>query len=56
MNQMKSDIKNNLEFVINIREERLKTVTKPKKEENKSVVDEARDNAKKHFDEIFNRI
>lgn len=53
MNQKKRDMKSNSEFVINIREERLKTSKKPQK---KSIVDEVRDNAKKHFEEIFNRI
>lgn len=40
-------------LVINVREERLKTLKKPQK---KSVIDEVRENAKKHFEEIFNRI
>lgn len=40
-------------LVINVREERLRQSKKPQK---KSIVDEVRDNAKKHFEEIFNRI
>jgi hypothetical protein len=44
------DIKQNV-ITFNIREERLKTA----KEKEKSV-DEAKENAKKHFEEIFNRV
>ena len=44
------NIKENV-ITFNIREERLKTA-----EEKKKSVDEVKENAKKHFEEIFNRI
>lgn len=53
MNQMKKDTNKNTELIINVREERLR---KSKKPEHKSTIDEVKDNAKKHFEEIFNRI
>jgi hypothetical protein len=45
-----SDVKND-SITYNIREERLKA-----SQENKKLVDVAKENAKKHFEEIFNRI
>ena len=45
-----SDVKNE-STTYNIREERLKA-----SQQNKKPVDEAKENAKKHFEEIFNRI
>jgi len=42
--------KNQQSTTYNIREERLKA-----SQENKKSVDEVKDNAKKHFEEIFNR-
>jgi hypothetical protein len=45
------DNKNQQSITYNIREERLKT-----SQEKKNPVDEVKENAKKHFEEIFNRI
>ena len=45
-----SDVKND-SITYNIREERLKA-----SEEKKKSVDEVKENAKKHFEEIFNRV
>lgn len=47
----KKEITNQHTTTFNIREERLKA-----SEEKKKLVDEVKENAKKHFEEIFNRI
>ena len=56
MNQKKTDMKPNLELVINIREERMRNAKKPQQPEKKCMVNEVITNAKAHFEEIFNRI
>jgi lipopolysaccharide export system protein LptA len=50
MDKMERTNKNQQSITYNIREERLKA-----SEEKKKSVDEVMDNAKKHFEEIFNR-
>lgn len=56
MKQNKKDTSTTTGLSINIREERLAQNKKLKESKESNIVDIIKENAKKHFEEIFNRI